>query len=338
MRLPKALNLEIGEHVRRRDFRVPIEYVEKGLIPVDAEGWSEDSETTSTLITIAVDLGNVEAVRRLMELGADVNQRTCYGSLLVSASALGNVEIVNLLLKAGADIRRTNDYEDDSGETALIAAAATGKLELVRCLLEAGADPKAVTAGRITAIHGAALIGNKEMIEFLLESGCPVGPLDLHVPVVRRDLEVVRLLLQSKPNVNAGFVHESMPPGIKESDTPMHLAVARSVKDPIPRRRGLLGSVPKVPIDLAPIRQKRLAIIDALIGAGADANRVRPCSGDTPLTIAVADGELEIASRLLSAGADACKEVVVRGKSVTALTLAREARDPQLIELLAKPS
>jgi ankyrin repeat protein len=65
--------------------------------------------------------------------------------------------------------------------------------------------------------------------------------------------------------------------------------------------------------DSRPRRAERLAIIDLLIKAGSDVNAQRggKTSGWTPLIMAVAQDDVDIAKRLLAAGADPTREVAI---------------------------
>jgi ankyrin repeat protein len=50
--------------------------------------------------------------------------------------------------------------------------------------------------------------------------------------------------------------------------------------------------------------EERLAIVEMLLSAGADVNAQRPRGGATPLLLAAAQDNSEIAERLIAAGAD----------------------------------
>ena len=79
----------------------------------------------------------VETVRLLVELGADVNQETPFGTPLMKASSNSwNSEIVTILLDAGADVNQ----EDQNGRTALFYAEANGCSDISMQLIVAGGD------------------------------------------------------------------------------------------------------------------------------------------------------------------------------------------------------
>ena len=92
-----------------------------------------------TPLLFAARHGDVEAGRRLVAAGADVDDRAPTGaSALVVAAHSGHLDFARFALGAGAD---PNDI--GAGYTALHAAILRGDLELTTALLGAGADPNA---------------------------------------------------------------------------------------------------------------------------------------------------------------------------------------------------
>ena len=84
----------------------------------------------------------VEAARRLIAAGADVNAKDAIGdSPFLYAGAEGRNAILQMTLAAGADLNSTNRY----GGTALIPAAHHGHVETVKILL-ATAIEKGITS------------------------------------------------------------------------------------------------------------------------------------------------------------------------------------------------
>ncbi len=112
-----------------------------------SDSLSSDLWEGDTALTIAVKLGNADAVRIILEAGASVDLRDRFGATpLITAAAWGTPDIVEILVKAGADVNAM----DKSGRTPLMAALdhdldytvrVTRKdvEEMVRLLLEAGA-------------------------------------------------------------------------------------------------------------------------------------------------------------------------------------------------------
>ena len=99
---------------------------------------------------------------------------------LLFAARNGDAETARRLLDAGADV---NDRAPD-GAGALVVAAHSGHRELVLTLLERGADPNASAAG-YTALHAAVLTGDLAAVEALLAAGAGASP-DAQVTLATR--------------------------------------------------------------------------------------------------------------------------------------------------------
>ena len=86
----------------------------------------------------------VEAVERLVELGADVDADPYRGTPLTWAAMNGRVAALRRLVELGADVNGRGTFggpDHGQGVTALHLAAQSGQAEAVETLLELGADP-----------------------------------------------------------------------------------------------------------------------------------------------------------------------------------------------------
>lgn len=102
------------------------------MVPCLANG-----QQTEVSLHASVLQGNNEAVRQLIEAGADLDQKDAYGSTpLIIAATFGKPEAADLLIAAGADLEITNN----EGSTPLHIAALFGREEIVGMLLDGGAD------------------------------------------------------------------------------------------------------------------------------------------------------------------------------------------------------
>src|SRR5207247_7918874 len=101
---------------------------------------------------------------------------------LMAASRTGRVDAVRLLLDAGANVNAADTYQQ---ETALMSAATEGHVDVVKALLGAGADPNRkarVTGlderkhadhptGGFTALMFAVRDGHEEVARALIKGG-----------------------------------------------------------------------------------------------------------------------------------------------------------------------
>jgi len=98
--------------------------------------------------------GDLQAVREMIEAGADLNVREPSGgsSPLALAAVFGQTEAANALIEAGADL----DQQSNDGSTALITAAFFARADLVETLLAAGADKSIRNNDGLTALDVVA--------------------------------------------------------------------------------------------------------------------------------------------------------------------------------------
>ena len=180
------------------------------------------------LLSAAIDSGNLEMVRVLLELGANPNTREDFGYPIIEGAAQeGNIEVVRLLVDAGADV---------DGSAALSTAIDHGHTEVVRLLVEAGADvnPKDPWNQRSSSfLNDAKWHGNPEIIQILadagakeeegftvtnegqvveaFEDGYPTTASGLYDAAASNDVEAARKLVDAGVDVNAkGTVGESI--------------------------------------------------------------------------------------------------------------------------------
>lgn len=131
---------------------------------------NEPNEEGFTPLSLAAHFGHVEAVKVLLENGADVNLKppSRFQNTAVDAAVAGDAaDVVRTLLAGGAD----PNVRSEANYTTLHKAAVHGNLEIVRMLLDHGADPKAIRDGGHTPIDDAREKGHDAVVKLLEAHG-----------------------------------------------------------------------------------------------------------------------------------------------------------------------
>ena len=177
-------------------------------------------------LVTAIRDADAQAVRKLIDDGADVNARDAEGNTpLILASFYASPECVELLLEKGADANAANK----AGVTALIRAATN--YEKTRLLVDAGAKVRVRTAdlGNTPLILAARRAGNSRTVKLLLERGADAternnaGISPIISGAASGDLETVRLLL------DAGAKADDFP----KSNDPRATDIAAGLRTPL---------------------------------------------------------------------------------------------------------
>jgi ankyrin repeat protein/truncated hemoglobin YjbI len=156
-----------------------------------------DDFQEASLLCHAVCGGNIEAVKLLLERGAEVPRHS--GKLLTLAVVMNRVDLVKLLVEHGADVQRTHllgrlDDPERPVADLLIAHGkkvpdwmlsrtcrpdvSTNELHRVTVLLDYGASLDDRGRYGLTALHYAVRGGKLPLIKLLLERGAQVDALD----------------------------------------------------------------------------------------------------------------------------------------------------------------
>uniref|UniRef100_A0A8D8H463 Ankyrin-2 n=1 Tax=Culex pipiens TaxID=7175 RepID=A0A8D8H463_CULPI len=184
--------------------------VVKALLENGACANSSAKESGETALFFAVKNGHYEIADLLLASGALVNFISKNGiTPLMEASRLGYMNLVKLLLNNAADC---NIYTEKHKVTALQIAIKEGRVDIARLLIEYGAQVNADYTKNIHYItlplHVAAAIGNREMVEMLLNKGANINSCEknnlrpIHVASNHGHASVVHLLLKKGARVD----------------------------------------------------------------------------------------------------------------------------------------
>jgi ankyrin repeat protein len=116
---------------------------------------------------------NVEMMKFLIGLGADVNAKMCLGWTPLHCASISNDDkaVLKYLVSAGADV----NAKDDFGLTPLHTAAWRNKrcdmIGAVKFLIDSGADVNMGNNDGCTPLHFAAYKGELDVVKILIDSG-----------------------------------------------------------------------------------------------------------------------------------------------------------------------
>lgn len=171
-------NLEIDEYSKSTPLIEAIKYKQTNIINYLLENNADVNLTLGYSTPLTEAMYDEELVRKLIDLGADVNLPAELTGFTPLMASLHNIAITELLIEKGADI----EAKDDDGINALVYAASFNNEEMVKFLLEKGADANTVceiknehTDISPTPLMNAAYKGNTNIINMLLENGADIN-------------------------------------------------------------------------------------------------------------------------------------------------------------------
>lgn len=150
-------------------------------------------------LVIALQRGNWESARTLVDQGANINGIDSYDrSRPIHWAALGgHTLLIGKLLGKGAEL----SHKDELGRSPFFLSVCSGNHEAVLLLLGHGGDVKEKDKQGMTPLHQAAHSGYLDMITILLDNGANIneqsraGSTPLHMAVQNRQPEAVWKLL-----------------------------------------------------------------------------------------------------------------------------------------------
>lgn len=182
-------------------------------------------KSTTNLLLDHIRNDNVDAVAEMLAHGVDVNARDVYKlDPIHSAVREKNEEILKLVLDAGAEVNSRDHCDRTALHYVAMNAKCTVGVNLANELLSRGTNVNLKDEYGETALNLAAKMGNKGVIDILLEAGADVdlknneGHNVLHCLVMNTrfssdDAQVTNILKISQINSQD-----------KYGDTPLHLA------------------------------------------------------------------------------------------------------------------
>ena len=141
-----------------------------------------DDENAYTAIHHAAMNGHPDAVKMLIENGADVNSEDEFGKTpLFYAADLNSLPIAQVLVANGVDV----NHVSSNGETALHSAGSKGGCDVLKFLLDHGADRNVQSRSRNTPFSFSVTYKHTECVRALLEAGADVNqPIKSKPPIL----------------------------------------------------------------------------------------------------------------------------------------------------------
>jgi ankyrin repeat protein/mono/diheme cytochrome c family protein len=271
-------------------------------------GDQREAKPIAADLATAIRNGDEQAIRKLLDNGADVNARDAEGNTpLILASFYASPQCLELLIDKGADVNATNK----AGATALIRAATS--YEKTRLLVAAGANVRVRTAlGNTSLILAARRAGNSRTIQLLLERGARaternnVGISPVLAGAASGDVETLRLLLDS---------------GAKADDFPKS-SDPRAVDIAVGFRTPLMWAA----------YHNDVRMVRLLLERGADPNQSTHFGN--PLSHACWSDSFEAAKVLIARGADVNARDAIANFTPLHWAAGTEPPRPQLVKLL----
>ena len=287
-----------------------------GINTQEEDGW--------TALMLASQNGHHQVVELLLKEHADINHKRKDGvTALMIASLNGHTQTVKLLLQWDVDV---TIQTKDEGYNALMLACQEGHLEVVECLLQSQVDPNILAYNRATAFSLAALSGNRDLVNVLLDKVQP-GTDEIEKAVVESCLgghpTLITFFSNKLPHLT-NDQRELLDSCVKGDLNAVIMKTLDSPDTPL-----ILGLTPLMVASSC----GHVDIVDALIQAGANVKKQESYWGLTPLFFAVSGSKSSsIVETFLKNGAN---PNVIADNS-TPLDLANGVEQVNIIDLLTK--
>lgn len=327
-RLNETSGAFLGARIRRSNEKyqellldAQLEKVEKGTAKIDDFFYVGKFESSYTPLLFAIHLNNIDYVKRILDLGADIQKRGSLNETPFYQCFVNDVEtdleICKLLLERGATINDNENFK--GGYTPLMGAIIYNdedeRLEHLEFLLENGAD-----------IHAKSKVQGATAIEFALFTGRYEETLQLleKYGAVRPECPTVEELLKKRDIFNYLRTGQTVKAGILAK-----CYRTNEIYDDL-NQETIAGETPLKLILQLPTDYWSKQAMDLVIRSGGDVNHVDKF-GMTPLFLAIQLGKKGFVEKLLESGARVNVSVPGLG---SVIEYAKRMGNPEIVQML----
>ena len=271
----------------------------KAITAKDEKVVNERLEKDETMLTIAAYNGHYDVVAFLIDKGANIHLRNqSNNNALINASIKGHADVVKLLIDQGAKI----NARGNGGKTALHYAAQNNRTDVVKLLVDNNCYINPQDDENRIPLTYASWSGNPEIIKTLADEGANVNYTSsgnytiLHNLAWGKDVEPMNIILEA--GADANVLNED---GI----LPLHTAVSNGNHKAVKLLLGYTKNINQpekhcgnTPLHLA-VKNGDLISYQILTEAGADQNLFNNAS-QKPIDMASQYGQTEIISYCIS--------------------------------------
>ena len=181
---------------------------------------------TALIAAVIPENENLDLIRMLIDKGVDVNAVTDYGmTALLRASWWGKTDIAHILIANGANV----NFKSNGRVPAIFGAAQGGHADFVKLLIDNNAKVNVKDENGASPLMAAIVQGHDQTIKILLDYGAGTkykekhyGRTALHIAAIKGNKEAVGMLLAHDAQINAKD---------NTGNTPLNLAAKYGNKD-----------------------------------------------------------------------------------------------------------
>lgn len=257
----------------------------------------------NTPLNIAIDKGNINLVKLLIDNGATVNTTNQSVEPIRVAMLKDNTDIVRLLIQYSTNIPITIDYDMSLLK---LAISLNNNLDIIKILIDTCINVNHITNFVTTALIDAVFIGNIDTVKLLIDLGADINIINnngdslLHISTRRGNLNIVKFLIECGIKVD-----------IKNNTnrTPLHIATDTCKLDIIALLINLGADINAktnknlTALHIASKYYDNINIVKFLIENGAEIDEINDIQ-ETPLHVATKYSNTNVSILLIQCGAN----------------------------------